>query len=156
MPTYATRQSLEARYSAEEVANLEAMTDANAVGEALSDAAEEADSYVAVRYSLPLPSVPKPLLIAVCDIARFRLYKDRATEEVRYRYEQAVSWLKRLADGKVLLTFDPPLTNAEVEELTAPATPYGLRDVGELFGDAVLDRMPTIGDVPRHSRLRVL
>lgn len=55
---------------------------------------------MAVRYTVPLPSVPAPLKVAVCDIARFRLYKDRPTDEVKYRYEQAVKWLKALARGE--------------------------------------------------------
>lgn len=153
---YAARVDLERRFSVEEIANLEDNAEPGAVNEALSDADEEANSYVAVRYGLPLPSVPKPLKVAVCDIARFRLYKDRPTEEVKYRYEKALEWLKGVARGSILLTFDPPLTPGQEEVTTNPATPYGLRDTGEIFSDAVLAHMPTIGDVPLVQRLRVL
>lgn len=115
---------------------------AGGVERALQDAAEEADSYVAVRYTVPLPSVPAPLKVAVCDIARFRLYKDRPTEEVKYRYEQAVKWLKSVARGEATLTFTPRLSPEEEANIVSPVTPVaGIIKTG-VFNDDILQYMP--------------
>lgn len=145
---YATREDLEARYSAQEITRLEGSPGGGTVANALTDATEQAQSYVSVRYTAPLPNVPAPLKIAACDIARFRLYKDRATEEVKYRYESAIKWLEQLAAGKVVLTFDPALTPEQVDTIVAPVSPYGVRDTLGVFGDATLARMPSIPTWP--------
>lgn len=140
---YATQTDLAARFGAEEMSALAEGADLDV---ALSDAEEEANSYVAVRYKLPLPEVPQPLKIAVCDIARFRLYNDRATEEVKYRYERQIKWLEQLAAGKTVLTFDPALTPEQEEEIVSPATPLGAYAPAAVFNDETLNRMPTIGN----------
>ena len=142
---YAARIDLEARFSTDEVTVLEQTVGAGGVERALQDAAEEADSYVAVRYTVPLPSVPAPLKVAVCDIARFRLYKDRPTEEVKYRYEQAIKWLKALARGEATLTFNPPLSSTEESAIVAPVTPVAGVIQSGVFSDAVLQGMPGAG-----------
>ncbi len=146
---YATRSDMVLRYGEAEIASLE---DADNTGtgseevtaQALTDAQEEADSYVAVRYAIPLQSAPAPLARATCDIARFRLYKDRPTEEVKYRYESSVKWLEQLAAGKVLLTFTPALTDAQVAELTTPVTPVSAHYEGGVFSDTALGRMVSL------------
>lgn len=147
MAAFATRADLVRRFGEQEIASLEdpdntGSADAKVSAEALDDASEEANSYVAVRYVLPLPNVPAPLSRTCCDIARYRLYKDRPTEEVKYRYENAIKWLKDLAAGKVLLTFDPALTPPQVEDLTKPALPTGAKYDGGVFNDATMGMMP--------------
>lgn len=139
---YASRIDLESRFSAEEVSNLELVVGPGGVARALQDAAEEADSYVAVRYTIPLPSVPAPLRVAVCDIARFRLYKDRPTEEVKYRYEQAVKWLVALSVGKTALVFSPALSVDEEEAIVSPVTPVAGTIRTGVFNDDLLQAMP--------------
>lgn len=144
--SYATRQSMVQRYGEAEIASLEdpdntGTNDEAVTALALTDATEEVDSYVAVRYTLPLVSIPAPLSRATCDVARYRLYKDRPTEEVKYRYERSIKWLEQLAAGKVLLTFAPALTATQTEELTAPVTPTAARYDGRVFSDEVLDKM---------------
>lgn len=144
---YANRTDLARRFGEQEIASLEdpdntGSGDVRVSAEALDDATEEVNSYVAVRYALPLPTVPAPLSRACCDVARFRLYKDRPTEEVKYRYERTIKWLEQLAAGKVLLTFEPALTPAEVEDLTKPALPVGVKYTGGVFSDDVLGLMP--------------
>lgn len=139
---YVTRSDLESRFSAEEVLNLEEVVGTGGVAQALQDAAEEADSYVAVRYTLPLPSIPAPLKVAVCDIARFRLYKDRPTEEVKYRYEQATKWLAGLSVGKTALVFSPALTVDEQEAIVSPVTPVAGIIQSGVFNDNLLQFMP--------------
>ncbi|MBF0249960.1 MAG: DUF1320 domain-containing protein [Alphaproteobacteria bacterium] len=66
---------------------------------ALEDASAEIDSYIAVRYDLPLPSTPKMLEKVCCDIARKNLYKDRPLEEVVNNYKSAVAWLRDVSKG---------------------------------------------------------
>lgn len=144
---YANRTDLARRFGEQEIASLEdpdntGSGDVRVSTEALDDATEEVNSYVAVRYALPLPTVPAPLSRACCDVARFRLYKDRPTEEVKYRYERTIKWLEQLAAGKVLLTFEPALTPTQVEDLTKPATPVGVKYTGGVFNDGVMDLMP--------------
>lgn len=139
---YAIRADLEARFNAEEIAVLEQTVGDGGVQRALQDAAEEADSYVAVRYAVPLPSVPAPLKVAVCDIARFRLYKDRPTEEVKYRYEQSIKWLKSVSSGAAVLTFTPALTDNQKDAIVSPVTPVAVTIATGVFNDSILSNMP--------------
>ena len=139
---YAIRQDLIQRFSSDEVEQLE---QASNVEEALRDAFEEAQSYVSMRYAPPLPNVPAPLVVATCDIARFRLYKTRPTDEVKYRYERAVKWLEALAAGRVALTFDPVLTPEQVAGVVIPEViPVGAVQTGGVFSDRTLGLMPNI------------
>ena len=143
---YATRNDLVARFSEAEIASLEmddsGISNTDLSDSALQDASAEVDSYIAVKYTLPLPNTPTILLRAVCDIARYRLYKDRATEEVRKRYEDAVSWLKLLAKGSTLMRFDPDLTPAQAEATRNSASlPSGTSYQGGVFGSVMTDKM---------------
>ena len=149
MSVYASRVDMVQRFGEQETASLEdpsniGVSDAAITAEALQDATEELNSYVAVRYSVPLPQVPAPLVRACCDVARFRLYKDRPTEEVKYRYERTVKWLEQLALGKVLLTFEPALTPEKFDEVSKPITPVSAKYTGGVFSDAALALMPDI------------
>ena len=138
---YATEDDMVARFGAEEMSDLSSMSD---LVQALRDASEEAQSYVAVRYHPPLPNVPAPLVSATCDIARYRMYKDRATEQVKERYEAQVKWLTRVSDGKAVLTFNPSLTPEQAEVIEAPVTPVGAAATQGVFGDDVFARMPNM------------
>ena len=138
---YATEEDLISRFSATEVSVLATMAD---VSVALQDASEEADTYVGVRFTLPLPSVPSPLKRAVCDIARYRLYKDRPTEQVAKRYDQAIDWLKRLSEGKVVLDFGPAMSDEDKAAIETPVKPAGGTYTGSVFSDAKLGTMPTV------------
>ena len=106
--TYATQSDMVERYGSEELVQ---RTDRAAgvainttvLGRALADADAEIDSYLALRYTLPLASTPLVINRLACDIARYRLQDDGVTETVRTRYQDAVGLLKRLATGDVLL-----------------------------------------------------
>lgn len=144
---YATRQDLETRFGSDEIANLEAMqTSVNAITDALQDADEEIDSYIAVKYQLPLPSVPSTLKRVACNIARYRLYFQQPTEEVENRYKAEIDFLKRVADGKAVLNIlNENNQVTEEKPVNAPATmPIGTTYKGGVFGDATLDKMPSI------------
>ncbi|MDI5994412.1 DUF1320 domain-containing protein [Pseudomonas sp. MDMC216] len=74
------------------------------VGDAIQDATGEIDSALAGGgYRLPLASVPPILTAYGCDIARYRLYDNRATEQVTKRYDDAIKALRLIASGVVKL-----------------------------------------------------
>lgn len=144
---YANREDLNARFGSNEIDNLEVMqTTPDAVNQALQDASEEIDSYIAVKYVLPLPSVPSTLKRVACNIARYRLYYQQPTEEVENRYKMEIDYLKRVADGKAILNIlNEQNEVTEEKPKKSPATmPVGTTYTGGVFGDAVLDMMPSV------------
>lgn len=144
---YATRKDLEARFGEGELQELEStQTAGNSIEEALQDASEEIDSYIAVQYILPLPSTPSTLKRIACNIARYRLYFQRPTEEIENRYKAEIDFLKRVADSKATLNIlNPQNEVTDKKPLNAPSTmPIGSTYRGGVFGDDVLDMMPSI------------
>jgi phage gp36-like protein len=112
---YATQADLEDRFGADELTQLTdrvgaGVPDASIVARALADADAEINGYLASRYALPLATVPPVLVRIACDIARYRLWEDRASEEVRRRYEDARRMLESIAKGQVSLGL--PAANA--------------------------------------------
>lgn len=145
---YATEANLVARFGGEidELKSMHASA-STAVQDALQDATEEINGYIGGRYALPLPNVPSNLERMACDIARYRLYFKRSTEEVRKRYEDAVNFLKRVQDKKA----DLQILNEQSKEIiddqpkNKPSTaPIGTTYTGGVFGDDVLGKMPSI------------
>ncbi|KXZ65608.1 gp436 family protein [Acinetobacter venetianus] len=144
---YATRQDLESRFGAAEIANLESMqTNPDAVNEALQDASEEIDSYVAVAFDLPLPSIPSTLKRVACNIARYRLYFQQPTEEVEKRYESELNYLKRIADGKAVLNIQNEQNEVidEKPKRYPKSIPIGTSYTGGVFSDDQLNKMPSV------------
>ncbi len=127
---YATQADMEARFGLEE---LVARTDRNATGavdatvlnRALSDADAEIDGYLATRYRLPLPTVPAVLARIACDIARYRLWEELASDEVRRRYEDARRLLEALSRGTVSLGLPADLPDDEKPGLSMAAAKSG-------------------------------
>lgn len=73
---------------------------------ALSDAQQLMNSYLALRYGLPLADalIANSALPRTCGaIARRLLHQDRVPQEVMTGYEMALSWLKDLATGQAEL-----------------------------------------------------
>lgn len=148
---YATEEDLVARFG-NSIENLKAMFDSaekgsQAVQDAIQDATEEINGHIGGRYSLPLPNVPSNLKRMACDIARYRLYFEQPTEEVRQRYEDAITFLKRVADNKAHLQIQEETTNQIVDDepTNKPSTmPIGTTYTGGVFGDDILGRMPTL------------
>lgn len=119
--SYGTVADLVARFSETEIAQLSDVEDRETVNDAvasaaLTEASGEIDSYLGARYALPITDTVPDRLKAVClDIARYRLYDDHPTATVRQRYEDAIAWLKLIADGRIAL----PLSAPESDALTA-------------------------------------
>lgn len=86
--------------------------DAAAVNQALAAATSLIDAHVGVRYMTPLATVPDLVRDLCIDITLYKLATEGngLTEEKRTRYEDALSLLKRIADGKANL--DLPLPEA--------------------------------------------
>ncbi|MCL5769314.1 DUF1320 domain-containing protein [Acinetobacter sp. ANC5681] len=144
---YATRADLEKRFGADEIANLEAMqTVQGALEEALQDATEEIDSYVAVAYSLPLPEIPSTLKRVACNITRYRLYYQQPTEEVDNRYKAEIAYLKDIVKGLATL----PIQNEQNEVIeekpkrNPKSIPIGTSYTGGVFSDEQLNKMPSV------------
>jgi phage gp36-like protein len=108
--TYATKQHMIDRCGEPElvqVTNREtpstgAIVDA-VLNEALADAEAEANGYLAARMTTPVDPVPATLTRHVVAIARYLLWKNKASERVRSDYEDARTWLKDVAAGRVAL-----------------------------------------------------
>jgi phage gp36-like protein len=108
MAVYATVADLVRRYGEAEIQQLTDRLDPpagaidSAVAErALADADAEIDAYLAARYAVPMSPAPAVVGRLACDIARFRLWEDRASDEVRRRYEDARRMLEAIAAGRV-------------------------------------------------------
>ncbi|MFC1142352.1 gp436 family protein [Pasteurella multocida] len=104
---YATQESLIKRYTADVLLTV-AMTaqrtlDEAKVQEALEDASQTIDSYLAGRYSLPLKQIPSVLERHCCYIARYFLEKNRATNQARQDYEDSIRYLEKVAAGTISL-----------------------------------------------------
>lgn len=99
VPRYCTEQQFEARFGQREYADL--LAGGHAYAQAENDAASMIDGYMAVRYTLPLLSVPAIVTGWAADITRFKLWDQRAPEEVRKRYEDAIAQLRDLAAGRI-------------------------------------------------------
>ena len=103
---YAVRADLEARFGANEIDRLADTGEGGAarLDAALADAAAAMDSVLAQAFDVPLPGGPYPLPAGLaCDLARERLYDDKAPEEVTRRADQARAVLADLAQGKTVL-----------------------------------------------------
>lgn len=112
MSTYANQADLVTRFSERELIqltdrdNVLNAIDADVLAGALLDADSEINTYLQPRYTLPLANVPRVLVNIACDIARYRLYDDRSTEQVTRRYEDAVKLLTKIGKGEVGLGLD--------------------------------------------------
>ena len=79
------------------------VADTAVVDRALVDADAEIDGYVGRRYPLPLSPVPPRIVSLAVDISWFRLHPSAAPDDVRQRYEDALTALRDIADGKAVL-----------------------------------------------------
>jgi len=130
---YATRDEMIARFGEEELILLTDRDGAGAIDDvplarALDDADGDIDGYLAPRYALPLASVPPVLSRLACELARYYLYDDHATETVRTRYEDARDVLIAISKGTVQLGL--PESAGTVEEVALPQFQSGRREFG--------------------------
>lgn len=90
-------------------------------------AASLIDGYLSSRYALPLVSTPEIVKAWSLDIARFRLWDERAPTEVRRRYDDALAQLRDLSAGRLALPPDAAGTP------TASPTAFGAYSADRIF-----------------------
>lgn len=90
--------------------------DPEVVAEAITKAGAEIDSYLQVRYSLPLSSTPGLIKSLGVDLAIYHLYSRRSVMPPvrRQNYEAAVAFLKAVAAGQAGLAEVAGEPSAEV------------------------------------------
>lgn len=113
--TYCTLSDLTTRFGEEEITQLtdRGMTgavDTSVSDKAIADADAEIDGYLAGRYTLPLAYIPSNLTRIACDIARYLLYENAATQIVIDRHEAASRYLEMVGKGTIDL---PPDVNGD-------------------------------------------
>lgn len=109
--TYAAKQDLIDRYGEGELTRLTDTTnkppsaiDDTMVEQALDDADGIINGYLkSAGLSVPLVPAPSVLIAKAAILARYFLHRDKSTEKVRTDYEDAISWLKDVANGRVAL-----------------------------------------------------
>ncbi|WP_419534736.1 gp436 family protein [Endozoicomonas sp.] len=117
---YCDSAAMIARFGGDELIRLtdpgDGAMDAAAIDAALTDASDEIDSYLAVRYTLPLSVIPEIVVRLCADIARYRLYDSRMLDEVEKRYDDSIKLLKDIVRGSAVLPL--PTTTASTEVST--------------------------------------
>lgn len=89
------------------------------------DAESTVNGFLASRYAVPLQVVPRLVLITLCDLVRYRLHDDNATEAIKTRYDDALKMLKCISKGEINLGVDvdgnkPTAKDVAVVESTTP------------------------------------
>lgn len=105
---YCTEARFERRFGQRELADL--LANGHGYAQTENDAASLVDGYLAARYTLPLVVVPEIVIGLTADITRYRLWDQRAPDEVRRRYEDALAQLRDIAAGR--LSLPPDVTGA--------------------------------------------
>lgn len=110
--SYAAQQDLYDRFGQSEIDQLadrdgDGQPDAGVIAGVLADADQTVDSYLKVRYTLPLAlpdgSVPALLTRLACDLARYDLYSDAVPDIVQKRRDAAVKLLQAISAGTASL-----------------------------------------------------
>lgn len=73
----------------------------------LLDADSVIDGYLLSRFTTPLESAPRLVVGIACDLTRYALYDDIATEQITQRYKDALKMLDAIGSGKVGLGISP-------------------------------------------------
>jgi len=120
--TYCVAQDLIDRFGDDELISLTdrngfGVIDNNVLSQAISDASAEMDGYLGGRYQLPLATLPQMLLPLCCNIARYKLYDQQASEQVTKRYNAATKFLFSVSKGEISLGVDALGVKAQSTDL---------------------------------------
>ena len=120
--TYTTLQQLTERFGEATLIQLTdravppaGAIDADVVARALADADATIDASLAVRYRLPLASVPAVIADLARTIAIYKLHVFAPDPKIERDYEQALKDLRDIADGRKKLDvagLEPPTSGA--------------------------------------------
>ena len=123
---YATQSDITTLYSEDALyvadRDGDGVPDEAAITRALASASSEIDSFIGVRYTLPLAS-STDLLVQFCvDIAIYRmaLGRDVLSEAHRQRYDDAIKHLKEISRGNASLNIQ---LGGDGEEGSTPSRP---------------------------------
>lgn len=73
------------------------------VERALRDADSTINGYLASRYRTPVTQAADVLERIACQLARYFLYDDGATDQVKKNYDDSIAFLRDVSQGKVQL-----------------------------------------------------
>jgi phage gp36-like protein len=114
---YCTFEDMETRIGADDLAALadydgDAAADPEVVADAIRNAEALIDSYVGVRFAVPVDppgGCPDVLRTRAVNLAVYflKLGRDSVTEDARAQYEDDVRWLNQVAAGAVSLGLEP-------------------------------------------------
>ena len=83
--------------------------DDDVVERAIADACSHIDSYIQVKYTVPI--VPTPPVLrkraVILSLYFLQLYRDSVTESIQKAFDEVNKWLTLVAAGKVELGIDP-------------------------------------------------
>ena len=132
---YCTQTDIEKRITAGDLVRLsdqdgDGISDADVVTQAIEDAQSVIDSYLSVKFVVPIAPVPNVLRQYCVTMACYILMKGRGalTKEMIDNYDKAVQWLKDVVAGKAALA----ATTAPTEAPGAPGVDYSVG--GRVFG----------------------
>ncbi|MBE0378507.1 gp436 family protein [Pseudoalteromonas prydzensis] len=86
------------------------------IEQAINDASDVINGYLAGRYELPLVTVPNLLEQFCCDIARYKLGTNDVPEHVETRYKDAIKFLMSVAKGELSIGVDALGQDAKVQD----------------------------------------
>jgi phage gp36-like protein len=109
--SYAVKQDMIEQYGEAELIRLTDRTNTpqTTIDDAIvQNALDSADGMIngylqAAGITVPIAPVPRSVVDAARTIARYRLWKDKASAQVRQDYEDAIAWLVNVAKGIVQL-----------------------------------------------------
>ena len=129
MASYATPGDMDKHFGNEEVLiafdrDGSLTADTGVLSAAIVAASEEIDSFLAVRYDLPLATVPGVLTRVCCDLAMYLGSANHGsmTEAKRERYTDRPKWLKMLSKGEVSLGVKEAAESVQDEAALPPVT----------------------------------
>ncbi len=131
---YATVADMVTRFGEEQIIQLSDRTGAGIVDEtvveqAIADAGAVVDGHLAGRYAVPLNPAPDIVVGYVCDLARRNLYTDDVPKVVEDRARDAIRFLERVGEGKLLLgaaTEPEPAGTDSVQVIATDRRRYGI------------------------------
>lgn len=130
---YATLADLIERASEREIREIsdrdrDGETDPEVIAAALADADNRINSYIAVKYATPLPSVPDLVRTWAVSIARYVLHHNGAPKHVKDDFDDAIAALKDVSRGLAALPVAdgeaPPVDQAGKVMASHPATVF--------------------------------
>lgn len=107
------------------------------LAQALAEASGEMDESLRARYLLPLTGIgsttSERLAQLCCDIARYRLWSEAASEEVVRRYTDATAVLTRIASGELAIeaAVQVATTGSGAPRASGPAATFGPATLGD-------------------------